>query len=302
MQAARSWTSLKKNVNEAGLTREIRYTVAETAIPEGYVAKITGNASTGYVITNTYESGKLIIQKEFDIEPWEPFVPDDSPLDIPVTKTWNDNNNKDGNRPGAVTVRLLADGQEVANAQLSEANGWKTVFTGLPRMTDEKVKINYTITEDPVEWYEAEIHGFNIRNNYKPVLTSVTVRKLWNDNNDAKKLRPTSIAMTLSNGMSVVLSAQNHWTATIDNLPTKVNGQPVTYTWTEQQVLNYNLTDMVTENNVTTFTNTIWTRPEPPTTGGRKPKTPGETVEVFEEYETPLGVEVMINHVGDCFD
>ena len=164
------------------------------------------------------------------------------------------------------------------------------------------MKIEYTITEDPVDWYEAEIHGFNIRNNYKPVLTSVTVRKLWNDNNDAKKLRPTSIAMTLSNGMSVVLSAQNHWTATIDNLPTRVNGQPVTYTWTEQQVLNYNLTDMVTENNVTTFTNTIWTRPEPPTTGGRKPKTPGETVEVFEEYETPLGVEVMINHVGDCFD
>ena len=297
-----SWTGLKKNVNEAGLTREIRYTVAETAIPEGYTAKITGNASTGYVITNTYESGKLVIQKEFDIEPWEPFVPDDSPMDIPVTKTWNDNDNKDGNRPGAVTVRLLADGKEVANAQLSEANGWKNVFTGLPRMTDEKVKIEYTIIEDPVDWYEAEIHGFNIRNNYKPVLTSVTVRKLWNDNNDAKKLRPTSIAMTLSNGMSVVLSAQNHWTATIDNLPTRVNGQPVTYTWTEQQVISYNLTDVVTENNVTTFTNTIWTRPEPPTTGGRKPKTPGETVEVFEEYETPLGVEVMINHVGDCFD
>ena len=34
------------------------------------------------------------------------------------------------------------------------------------------------------------------------------------------------------------------------------------------------------------------------------PKVPGKPVALFnfEEYDTPLGVEVMINHVGDCFD
>ena len=296
-----SWTKLAKNVTVTGLTREIKYTVAETDIPEGYIAKTTGNASTGYVITNTFETGKLIIEKEFDIEPWEPFGPDDSPMDIPVTKTWNDNNNKDGNRPGAITVRLLADGVEVANAQLAESNGWKTVFTGLPRLTAEKQKIVYTITEDPVEWYEAEIHGFNIRNNYKPELTSVSVRKVWDDNNNDQKLRPESIVMTLSNGMTVLLSAGNNWTATISDLPVRVNGQPVTYTWTEQKVLNYGLTSVVTEGSTTTFTNTLWKRPETPPTGGKKPKTTGETV-TFEEYKTPLGLETLINHVGDCFD
>ena len=296
-----SWTKLAKNANEAGLIREIKYTVAETEIPEGYIAKTTGNASTGYVITNTFETGKLIIEKEFDIEPWEPFGPDDSPMDIPVIKTWNDNNNKDGNRPGAVTVRLLADGVEVATAQLAESNGWKTVFTGLPRLTAEKQKIVYTITEDPVEWYEAEIHGFNIRNNYKPELTSVSVRKVWDDNENNQNLRPESIVMTLSNGMTVLLSAGNNWTATISNLPTKVNGQPVTYTWTEQKVLNYGLTSVVTEGNTTTFTNTLWKRPETPPTEGKQPKTTGETV-TFEEYRTPLGIESIINHVGDCFD
>ena len=296
-----SWTKLAKNANEAGLTREIKYTVAETEIPEGYIAKTAGNASTGYVITNTFETGKLIIEKEFEIEPWEPFGPDDSPMDIPVIKTWNDNNNKDGNRPGAVTVRLLADGVEVATAQLAESNGWKTVFTGLPRLTAEKQKIVYTITEDPVEWYEAEIHGFNIRNNYKPELTSVTVRKEWDDNNNDQNLRPESIVMTLNNGMTVLLSAGNNWTATISDLPTRVNGQPATYTWTEQKVLNYGLTSVVTEGNTTTFTNTLWKRPETPPTEGKKPKTTGETV-TFEEYKTPLGVESIINHVGDCFD
>ena len=55
------------------------------------------------------------------------------------------------------------------------------------------------------------------------------------------------------------------------------------------------------EGNSMTFTNTIWERPEKPTEG-KTPKTTGETWYFFEEYDTPLGVEVIINHVGDCFD
>ena len=107
--------------------------------------------------------------------------------------------------------------------------------------------------------------------------------------------------MKLSNGMIVILNAKNKWTATIDDLPTVVNGQPVTYTWTEQTVLGYDLTSVVTEGNTTTFTNTVWKRPETPPGTGKKPKTPG-TLEELPDYETPLGVEVIINHVGDCFD
>ena len=297
-----SWKELRKCVTVAGAKSDIKYTVAETTIPEGYIATITGNASTGYVITNTYEAGKLVIEKTFDIEPWEPETPDDSPVDIPVIKTWNDNNNKDGNRPASVTVRLYADGTEVANAVLNAENGWRTVFTGLPRLTEAKEKIKYTISEDPVEWYEAVINGYNIRNDYKPEVTSVSVRKEWNDGANFRGLRPASIVMMLSNGMTVVLDAQNNWSATLDNLPTKVNGVPVEYPWTEQNVIGYVQENVSTEGNVTTFTNGIIERPETPTTGGKKPKTTGETWYVFEEYDTPLGVEVVINHVGDCFD
>ena len=36
-------------------------------------------------------------------------------------KIWNDNNNKDGNRPGSVTVRLYANGVEDDSAVLSAA-------------------------------------------------------------------------------------------------------------------------------------------------------------------------------------
>ena len=296
-----TWTKLCKYSNDNGSRHTIVYTVEETEIPEGYIAKVTGNASTGFVVKNTYETGKLIIEKNFDIAPWEPFTPDDSPVDIPVIKTWNDNGNRDGNRPESVTVHLFADGEEIASAQLNEANGWKTTFTGLQRLREDKEKIVYTITEDPVEWYTAEINGYNIRNNYKPELTSVTVRKEWNDNNNAAGGRPKSIVMTLSNGMTVTLSDENGWTATIENLPTRVDGKPVTYTWTEQKILNYTKTGEVTEGNVTIFTNTYWTRP-PENPGKKTPKTPGSSVITFEEYQTPLGMEVIINHVGDCFD
>ena len=111
--------------------------------------------------------------------------------------------------------------------------------------------------------------------------------------------------MTLSDGQKVVkvvvLDASNGWSATVNDLPTIVNGQPAKYGWKEQEVIGYTLTGVKEEGNSMTFTNTIWERPEKPTEG-KTPKTTGETWYFFEEYDTPLGVEVIINHVGDCFD
>ena len=305
-----TWPELPKNINENGVKREIKYSVNETEIPEGYIGKVTKTISkadenkvtnVSFKITNTYENGKLIIEKEFDIAPWEPFTPDDSPMDIPVIKTWNDNNNKDGNRPASVVVRLLANGTQVAVAELNAGNNWRYTFAGMPRIDENKERINYTIIEDPVEWYKAQINGFNIRNNYEPELTSVTVTKIWDDANNEMQARPESIVMTLSNGMTVLLNDQNNWTATINDLPTRVNGAPANYTWTEQKVLGYDKVAEVTEGSVTTFMNRRWVRPATPNRGGT-PKTAGETVYEFDEYETPLGVDIVINHVGDCFD
>jgi hypothetical protein len=33
-----------------------------------------------------------------------------------------------------------------------------------------------------------------------------------------------------------------------------------------------------------------------------QPKVPGAIWYVFEEYDTALGGDILINHVGDCFD
>ena len=232
--------------------------------------------------------------------------PDAEFVNIPVTKTWNDNNNKDGNRPDAITVRLYADGVEVDSHILTAGENWAFTFVEKPRyQEDHKTEIVYTVNEDAVPMYAAEINGYNIVNQYRPEVTSISVTKIWVDKDNAAGIRPTSIAMTLSDGQKVVkvvvLDATNGWTATVNDLPTVVNGQPAKYGWKEQEVIGYTLTGVKEEGNAMTFTNTIWERPEKPTEG-KTPKTTGETWYFFEEYDTPLGVEVIINHVGDCFD
>ena len=291
------WQNLKKNDQGA----EIKYTVAETEIPEGYVAKITGNATSGFVITNTTGTGKLVIEKQFDIK-----VPEEEPeeeeqlTEIEVVKIWEDNDDKDGNRPASITVHLFAGGEEIRTATLSAATGWKKTFGDLPKFVNGH-PINYSVTEDPVEWYVTEINGFTIRNKYTPQTTSLTVKKVWNDENNKLNIRPNSVAMKLNNGTVVMLNEENGWTATVTNLPTRIHGQPAVYYWTEQEVVGYVLESTVAEGNVAIFTNKPWERPDQPKEGG-KPRTTGDTWFVFEEYDTPLGVEVVINHVGDCFD
>ena len=232
--------------------------------------------------------------------------PDAEFVDIPVTKTWNDNNNADGNRPASVTARLYADGVEVDSHVLTAAENWQFTFVEKPRyQEDNKTEIVYTVGEDAVAMYAATVNGYNIVNDYQPEVTSVSVSKVWDDNNNEQNLRPASIAMSLSDGQKVVkvvvLNEANGWTATVNNLPTVVNGQNAQYAWKEQQVLSYSLEGVTQQGNLMVFTNKVWERPENPT-AGRRPRTRGNTWYVFEDYDTPLGVNVVINHVGDCFD
>ena len=64
-------------------------------------------------------------------------------IDIPVTKIWNDHDNQDGLRPDRIVVHLLANGDPVAQKELTNATDWKENFTGLPKFKDGK-EIVYT--------------------------------------------------------------------------------------------------------------------------------------------------------------
>ncbi len=296
------WTKLPVHRNVDGVAKDIAYTVDEVEVPDGFTKSITGN-TTLYTITNTYDIGRIVIRKNFEFDTAK-LIDNGDLVDVPVVKSWNDNNDADGNRPTSITVRLLANGTEVASAQVTAATGWTYQFMGMPKFDDDGERINYTIREDPVPGYTTDINGFNIRNTYNPELTERTVRKIWNDDGNANNTRPTSIYVTLNNGITdvktVILSVNNNWTATVEDLPVRVNGTEVTYTWTEQTVIGYDRTNVTVNGTVTEITNTLWQRQEEVVAEGAK--RPGNMFYVFEEYETPLGVEVMINHVGDCFD
>ena len=135
----------------------------------------------------------------------------------------------------------------------------------------------------------------------KEKTVSVTVSKIWDDNNNSAGLRPATLRVTLSNGQSFTLSQRNGWSITIDNLPAEKNGVPITYTWTEQSVFGYVSDGGVRTGETTVFTNTYRSvvLPPPP---GKKRGGSGIPPTFLDDYETPLGVEVSINHVGDCYE
>ena len=87
----------------------------------------------------------------------------------------------------------------------------------------------------------------------------VTVIKAWDDAEDQDGLRPDTLPVTLSNGSVVVLSGENGWTATAENLPKFAKGEPITYTWTESNTVEgYKLTGTAVSADglTTTLTNT----------------------------------------------
>lgn len=198
-------------------------------------------------------------------------------IDIPTSITWNDNNNTDLNRPANVTIRLYADGAEVDSHVCSSAENWSYTFTEKPRYQEDGfTEIIYSTNIDAIAMYHSNINGYDIVCTYDPEVTSTSVSKTWNDNNNAQNLRPSSLAMSLSNGSEIVqvviLNELNNWTATVDNLPTVVNGQSVNYTWTEQEITGYTLDTVQQQGNHMTFTNSIWQRPDVPGPG-KPPKT-----------------------------
>jgi len=277
---------------------------AENSVPQVTVeVKAEDEANTG-TLQNIYV-------RTVEVTPTPTPVPDETPtpppednekVTIPVTKVWDDMGNRDGNRPSTVIVHLLANGRRTERAVLNAGNGWSWQFTDMPK-TSNGQEIVYTVEEDPVAMYTSRVEGFTITNVYTPPTTSATVSKVWADNNNAAGIRPLSIYCTLSNGTHVELNEANGWTATVDNLPLIVNGQQVTYTWHEQEVIGYTQTGAEVSGNTTIFTNTVIQRAEEPPEGKKVPgKRRGDNYLIIEDYGTPLGVEVIINHVGDCFD
>ncbi len=128
-------------------------------------------------------------------------------------------------------------------------------------------------------------------NTYHGGTTSASVRKVWDDNNNAVGNRPAVIFVTLRGGNNTIgtyrLSNDNGWAVTVNDLPTVIDGAEAVYTWTEQTVAGYT-SSMISDGTTTVFTNGMYRIPP--------------NSHYLQDYDTPLGIVIDINHVGDCFD
>lgn len=222
---AYTWTDLDEKKDG----KAIAYTIQEVKVPDGYTSSISGDATKGYTITNSYKT---------------------QTVDISGTKVWSDQNNQAGVRPDNITIRLWKNGTEVRSTTISgakDAATWSYSFTGLPKYENGK-EITYTVTEDSVAGYTTSISGYTITNSYAPNLVTIQGTKTWDDNNNADGLRPNSIVVNLlADGTAVQrqevkAAADGTWTYSFMNLPSMANGKKITYTVTEDPVPGYTTT------------------------------------------------------------
>ena len=264
--ATDDWTVTFTDLDKYKDGKEIEYKVDELNVDENYKATIDTETRT---ITNTH-----------------------TPLTITyeITKIWDDYDNQDGKRPESITVNLFADGTKAQSVTIKpDENGdWYYKFENLPKYKEGKL-IQYTITEDTVELYETEdiIDVENIKETTELVNTitnkhelipynetgEITVKKVWDDNNDKYQRRPSSVTIRLfANDEEVdfiTLNADNNWTYTFKDLPKYQSGKvgvEIVYTIKEDAVTNYETTiDGFTVTN--TYNGPVETEITPPNTG-----------------------------------
>jgi len=213
-----TWNGLDLNADG----NAIDYSVEEVNVPEGYTSAINDENHGNITITNSYEPELL---------------------DIPVQKIWDDADNQDGVRPDRVEVNLLADGEKIREAHITEATDWQHEFTDLPRFKvgQEGQEVEYTLNENNIEGYSLTNIEFNeetetheLTNSHTPEETNVTVTKSWNDAENQDGNRPDDIKVQLladgdTLGEPVEISAETDWTNTWQELDAYAEGAPINY-------------------------------------------------------------------------
>lgn len=126
-------------------------------LPAGTAYTVTeAEAGKGaYITTSTGASGR--IEPGATVE--AAFTNDLRRISVPVTKRWEDDNDRLGIRPASITVKLRADGADTGKTlTLNSENGWSGSFAGLPEYENGQ-KIAYTVEEVQVRGYATQITG-----------------------------------------------------------------------------------------------------------------------------------------------
>jgi len=236
------WTQTISGLPKCANGKDINYSIKESTI-NGYNVSIqktqTSNKLITFTVTNTHVPEKI---------------------EIPITKIWNDESDRDGKRPESITVKLWAD-KGTANEKLVQTttikgNGdnWSYTFRSTERepiykYRHTKVPINYTIEEVSINDYESpeidgnQTRGFTITNKHVPERVNIEVIKKWDDDLNGKsnfdEYRPNELEITLLSNEKATNSTKmtgtgDQWTYTFENLYRYENGQEIQYSVEEK--------------------------------------------------------------------
>ena len=238
------WKGLPKN--KAG--KAIVYSVSEDANGDaegdGLAALGYSSKLEGYNLINTYNPENM---------------------SIPVTKIWNDNDNKDGKRPQKVVLRLFAkvngveqDTNKTLELSQDQKGEYKGSFDGLAKYSNGN-KIQYIVKEDAVAGYDQvevknvddkdQSKGIQITNTHTNITVDIQATKVWNDGNNQDGKRPLNDAVTLrlfADGQdtkkTLVVSKSDNYKGSftkLDKYKAGAVGQEINYSIKEDKVDDY---------------------------------------------------------------
>ncbi len=215
LNESNGWNHTFPNLPKCKDGKDISYQFTEENIPEGYSSTVYRQGNN-YTIHNGYRY-------------------------MNVRKVWYDYDNRDNLRPNNITVKLLDGENLIASVVLNESNGWYHEFERLPKYDEEGRTIRYIFAEENVpEEYSSYVtyrgDDYTINNGY----VSLSVKKLWIDNNDENHCRPSNVTVILKAGYnniaSVVLNESNGWYHDFGILPKYNQYGTIVYSITEDDV------------------------------------------------------------------
>ena len=161
-------------------------------------------------------------------------------ISIPIKKVWE---NPRIPHPNKVKINLKNGDTVIDSITLSESNGWKGSFEGLPKYSESGSEVRYTVAEDPVEGYSSKVSGdakdgFTVTNT-STAKVSVPVEKKW-VGPAAKKATVRLLADGKDAGKKIDLDESNGWKHTFEGLAKySKSGSEVSYTVAEVPVEGY---------------------------------------------------------------
>lgn len=238
------WTYQFKNLPKYKNGVKIDYTLQEANSNPYTYEIVKGSDEYSFTITNNY-------------------VP--AVVNVPITTVWDDDDNRDGIRAKETAITLHASNGKVYQRIVTGKDDFATVFEDVPKFFDEGREVVYTVTQNEMNGYTANIantdkYTFQITNTHEPERLAKTVTKVWDDNNNQDGLRPNTlrIALTGTDGTYIEksLSTANNWTEAFDGLYKYFKeGTPIQYTIDEEMVGGYEK-EISEKDNLITITNT----------------------------------------------